>query len=206
MNKNEKTDKSTHKSTLESTIKRMEERLEEVSERSESTMRSVQALGKDVIRMKNSIDLDGSRHLVDEANPSWLNDMNRTSADQERMWIHTTHGTNRYFTEMEILEKWVNGFLFPIFIQRPTPDEPWCANWQGHPDAVGWLHALRLSYLAVHRPERPTGMEPITWLRDDLTPAMRYLRDREGPFSKCMIRPGELSYQKSVPLYDCPRS
>jgi hypothetical protein len=187
-------------------MEQIAQRLDEVDSRSEDTFRSVRALGEDLLRMKSVVELRGDQPPSAKNSPKWVNALSENESNPDRRWIHTVFGTNGFFAELDLLAKWVDGFLVPLFVQEPRPDHPWCPNWRNHPDAVGWLHALQLSYLAVHDPDEPTGLEPITWLRDSLTPAMHYLRDPGGPFAKCMIRPSELSYQQAMPLYDCPRA
>ncbi|TDQ51439.1 DUF4913 domain-containing protein [Actinorugispora endophytica] len=88
-----------------------------------------------------------------------------------------------YRGELAALVSWVNDFLIPVYA-GPSPD--WCPTWWEHHEAVGRLHALRLSYLELTDTAVAGPSGPGQWHRDHLDPVLERLRAANGPFTRCL--------------------
>lgn len=88
-----------------------------------------------------------------------------------------------YRGELAALVTWVNDFLIPVYA---GPSANWCPVWWEHHEAVGRLHALRLSYLELTDTAVSGPAGPGVWHRDHLDPALDRLRSANGPFTHCL--------------------
>ncbi|GLU49329.1 DUF4913 domain-containing protein [Nocardiopsis ansamitocini] len=88
-----------------------------------------------------------------------------------------------YRGELAALVGWVNDFLLPVYIGSGAE---WCPSWWEHHEAVGRLHALRLSYVELTDTATAGTSGPGLWHRDHLDPALDRLRSVTGPFGRCL--------------------
>ena len=90
---------------------------------------------------------------------------------------------DEYRGELAALVSWVNDFLIPVYA---GPVTRWCPAWWEHHEAVGRLHALRLSYLEL-TDTTISGIGAGIWHRDHLDPVLTGFAD--GPFVNCWAPP-----------------
>ncbi len=90
---------------------------------------------------------------------------------------------DEYRGELAALVSWVNDFLIPVYA---GPVTRWCPAWWEHHEAVGRLHALRLSYLELTDTTISGASGPGIWHRDHLDPVLDRLFAPDGPFVNCL--------------------
>ncbi|MGY4968353.1 DUF4913 domain-containing protein [Streptomyces nigrescens] len=99
-----------------------------------------------------------------------------------------------YESELDGLCDWVDDFLLPVYGREITTAQPWCFQWQEHPEAVARLHVLWLAYQQHLDPEAGlAGM--AVWTRDFLDHSLAQIRAANGPFAACTTDPQRPSHR-----------
>lgn len=100
--------------------------------------------------------------------------------------------------ELSLLRQWVDNLLVPTYIREPSPTKLWCMRWWEHEEALARLHALWLAWQELTDPDAGGWTGPSIWHRDHLDPALRELRDPDGPLFRCMANVSKATHRPDV--------
>ncbi|GAA3761466.1 DUF4913 domain-containing protein [Salinactinospora qingdaonensis] len=140
-------------------------------------------LGADVIRLQTQLtELAGDNHpqaTESQGAPPFIFNMT----------------PDAYRAELSALITWVNEFLLPVYLGASAV---WCPVWWQHHEAVGRLHALRLSYTELTDTATAGPSGPGVWHRDHLDPTLARLTSPDGPFAECHARSGHVERSRAA--------